>query len=146
MESGFLDIFKKKKSESYEHKILISDFLPIVQATLNGKKAYFLLDTGASISVLDTNKTKHFLFRTEGENDTAIIGYGGKTNSTSELSRVEVFLGTEKLNMPFLGRDLKSLVEPIRKGTGYEIVGIIGNNNIKNEGFKLDFKNNKITK
>ena len=149
MEQKFLGIFAKKKkkdSDDYEHKIIVSDYLPIVEGTLNGKKCYFLLDTGASISVLDTTQIAKYGVKTVSKDDMTIGGYGGVSSDIMTLSNVNVFLSNEKLNKEFLGKDISYLIKPIRNNTGYTVVGIIGNNNISSEKFIIDFKNKVIRK
>lgn len=147
METKFLGIFGKKKAkEGFEHKILTSDYLPIVQGVINGRKAYFLLDTGASVSMLDTSQKKDFGFEAVGLDDTTIGGYGGLSLEVSKLEKYKVEIGTELMRDDFLGKDLKYLVEPIQENTGYKITGIIGSNNIMRSGLIIDFKNNKLTK
>lgn len=149
MEQKFLGIFKKKKkenSEEYEHKIIVSDFLPIVEGTLNGKKVFFLLDTGASVSMLDETQANKYGFFTKKGEDISIGGYGGVTTEVSEVSKAEIYLGSEKLNKSFLGKDIGYLIKAIHSNTGYSIVGIVGNDNISSERFVIDFKNKVIRK
>lgn len=131
---------------TYSHQILERDFLPIVEGTLNGKKAYFLLDTGASLSILDLKSAANYNVRIGITEDMGIGGYGGVTSDVSELQNVDLRLGSERMKDNFSGKDIQYLIQAIRKITGYTIVGIIGNNNITESKLILDFENNVILK
>lgn len=131
---------------TYTHEFVERDYLPIVQGTLNGKKAYFLLDTGASISVLDVTKETEYGFRLGDINDLTISGYGGVTDDVVKLTSVDVMLGSESMSQEFLGKDIGYLVIAIKNSTNLSIVGIIGNNNIAGNDLILDFETNFILK
>lgn len=131
---------------TYSHQILSRDFLPIVEGTLNGKRAFFLLDTGASVSILDLKSSTNYNVKIGNIEDIGIGGYGGVTSDVNNLSNVNLMLGTERMKDDFSGKDIQYLVQAIRKNTGYTIVGIIGNNNITESRLILDFENNVILK
>lgn len=131
---------------TYSHQILERDFLPIVEGTLNGKKAFFLLDTGASLSILDLKSAANYNVRIGITEDMGIGGYGGVTSDVSSLSNVDLRLGSERMKDNFSGKDIQYLIQAIRKNTGHSIVGIIGNNNIIASNLILDFENNVILK
>lgn len=131
---------------TYSHQILERDFLPIVEGTLNGKKAFFLLDTGASVSILDLKSAANYNVRIGITEDMGIGGYGGVTSDVSSLSNVDLRLGSERMKDKFSGKDIQYLIQAIRKNTGHTVVGIIGNNNITESKLILDFENNVILK
>lgn len=130
----------------YSHKILQRDFLPIVEGTLNDKTAYFLLDTGASLSILDLKKSSEYGVKIGNTEDVGIGGYGGVTSDINELQNVNLRLGTEYMDGKFSGKDIQYLIRGVRDNTGFEIVGIIGNNNIAGSNLILDFENDVILK
>lgn len=130
----------------YTHKIIKRDYLPIVEGALNGKKAYFLLDTGASISVLDVTKATQYGFTLGDMNDFTISGYGGVSNNVVKLNNVNIKLGSEEMDSEFLGKDIGYLVDAVQNATSYKIVGIIGNNNIAGNDLILDFETDYILK
>ena len=130
----------------YKHKFIQRDFLPIVSGTLNGGEVNFLLDTGASISILDIQEaTKHGV-RKGQTSDLEIGGYGGVTSDILELKNVSVKLGNENMTQDFKGKDIQYLIKGIRGATGLSIVGIIGNDNISSSNLILDFETNNILK
>ena len=130
----------------YTHEFVERDFLPIVEGKLNGKLAYFLLDTGASISILDLKESARYRVNKGNISDIGIGGYGGITSDVTELKNVKVTLGQETLKKDFSGKDIGYLVVAIKNITGYSVVGIIGNNNISYSNFILYFENNLLLK
>lgn len=130
----------------YTHKMIQRDFLPIVEGTLNGKKAMFLLDTGASISILDLKKSSEYNVTLGNVKDMGIGGYGGVTSDINELTNIDLRLGELRLTQDFSGKDIGYLIDAIYKNTGVRIVGIIGNNNIASHNLILDFETNTVLK
>ena len=131
---------------TYSHKFVERDFLPIVQGELNGRKTYFLLDTGASVSILDLKESAKYNVKQDGTSDVSIGGYGGVTSNITNLKNVKVTLGVEELKKEFTGKDIGYIIKGVSSNTGLPIVGIIGNNNISSSEFILDFENNLLLK
>jgi len=48
--------------------------IPVIGATLNGKSAYFIIDTGASISVLNEQEAESFGFIIDTDDDLYVMG------------------------------------------------------------------------
>lgn len=130
----------------YKHEFVQRDFLPIVAGTLNGSKVYFLLDTGASISILDLKQSSRFGVKQGLLEDLQIGGYGGVTSNITRLENVDIRLGTEIMTQDFKGKDIQYLIKAIYQNTGVSILGIIGNDNISNSNLILDFETNNILK
>ena len=146
----FITGCKKEENVSndfvYKHKFVQRDFLPIVPGTLNGSKVYFLLDTGASISILDLKESSRFGVKQGSIDDLQIGGYGGVTSNITKLENVDIRLGTEIMTQDFKGKDIQYLIKGISQNTGVSIVGIIGNNNISSSNLILDFETDNILK
>lgn len=146
---AIVNFLRKSSEEVIFNKNIITDIksstrLPIVQGTLNGHKAYFLLDTGASVSILDLNQSKKYGFKSQGTSNDAIAGYGGVDTQIHEVSNVKVIIGDIPMVSGFNGKDIGYIVSGIQNITGYKVVGILGNNNISSAGFILDFNQSKI--
>lgn len=148
----FKKLFGKKSQYNPENessvrevtKLLDSSHVPIIEGVLNGKKAYFMLDTGASISVLDTNQSKDYMFSIIGDSDVEITGIGSNRSESKEIGKSLVKVGESTLKETFIGKDLRDVVRAVSSGSGYNIVGIIGTNNIWRNSWVLDFKRSKI--
>lgn len=118
--------------------------LPIIEATLNGKPAHFILDSGATFSVLNLNDKTAYDFDSEEDDENEAVGYGGQA-AFEKAKYVEVTVGGVKLNGDFNAQDLSKIVGVIKSNEGVTVNGIIGVNFFTSYGFILDFKNYKIT-
>lgn len=111
--------------------------VPVVQGTINGKEAFFIVDSGASLSVLDDNQANYFEFSTKSSN-IAAAGYGGVA-SFGEAYKVNLTIGGKKFDTDFKSQDLSKIVDLIREDEGIEISGIIGSDIMKDYHFIIDY-------
>jgi len=116
--------------------------VPIIKATLNNKTCYLMVDTGASMSILDITQSKKYNFKLTSISD-EVLGLGGKTNYYN-LDNVNVGIDSLQFTSSFKGGNLNYLVRTIRINSGYNIVGIIGSNIFKTHEFKIDYSTNSI--
>ena len=125
--------------------IKLSSFnkLPIIKGKLNNKDAYFIVDCGATFSVLDINAVNTFNFGTM-ETDDEAVGYGGQANF-QKVNGAEINVGGVTFNAEYNAQDLSPIVEVISQNEGLTINGIIGCNIIKRYGFIINYKDNTIT-
>lgn len=121
--------------------------LPLVEGTLNGQSAYFILDTGATISILDSEQLKNYKVVNKGLSEDYVVGYGGVDSESYELDNVNILIGKDvSLTERFQGKNIKTIVNTVKTFSGKKIVGIIGNNNISSNKLILDFNKGTITK
>lgn len=137
----------KPKDQSFEgdNKIDIVSFqkLPIVEVDLNGKPAYFILDTGGSISVLDENQEKDYGFFVE-DDDQEAAGYGGVGKFKKALL-VNLVLGGVRFDTDYKAQDLSAIVRAMKNGEGIKITGIIGSDIMKPNAFILNFSDHTVS-
>lgn len=100
----------------------LSDKRLIVQATLNGKPARFLLDTGSSVGLIDRNIRKKYGLVKGRAFPHSLIGAGGEF--TAYYCNTFAKLQDRTLTQ-FLLADIDSIVESIKRQTCIEIQGII---------------------
>lgn len=114
----------------------------IAEAKVNGKTAYFLLDTGASVGVMDYGKVKEYDLvigkRYYGE----IIGSGGKLTNVRYCHSIAEIL--ERKIPQFLLADISEIVSSIKRETGIEILGIISLPQMKMANLSIDCNDNEI--
>lgn len=120
---------------------LLNTQSPIIEGTINGKKAYFLVDTGSTITVLDLSQKKDYSFRPYRRLNKKLVGYGGKYVGLWSVLDVDMRIGKRFVSTPFLGISLVQLKEYLHKKTGYKISGIIGADVILDYGIMVDFVN-----
>ncbi len=99
-----------------------------VSVKLNGKKALFMLDTGASVSVLDKSSVKKFKVKTGMEEDTEInaLSASGLLNNIDFSTENKLKLGKIKFqNVPLLIMDLSHLANA-EELSDLHIDGVLG--------------------
>jgi predicted aspartyl protease len=115
----------------------------LIEGTVNGKKAIFLIDTGATVSLIDKNKTKTFGLVRGNRYNGKLIGAGGDIETTYVCNTFVDIHG--KTIAQFLLSDISNIVDSIRRETGYEILGIIGLPQLSFAGIQLDINDMLIT-
>lgn len=119
---------------------------PIVEATLNGQKAYFLLDTGSDITMLNKDEKNKYGFKLrirENENHAA-VGIGGKTTELTSVYQVHLKLGSTRIVTSYLAYDMSDIIQAIDQNSGVKISGIIGSDAMKRYGIIIDYKNKVV--
>ena len=126
---------KRIKSESEKRLI--------VKATVNGKDAYFLIDTGACVGLIDDGAVKKYDLIKGKRYPGTIIGAGGE-----ELRNVRycnTFAHFEGKIIPqFLITDISEIIESIEHDTNIKIIGIISLPQMKIAGLGVDANDNDI--
>jgi len=121
--------------------------LSVVEGELNGKKTYFLLDTGAGITSLDLNQGKQYGF-TCAETDELIGGF------TNDKTQAKVAIGIHSLTINGIDihdgmiytNKMDNLVQFISNCSHKTISGIIGAPLIKKYGLVIDLTNGRLIK
>lgn len=118
---------------------------PITNIPVNGEEKYFIIDTGANMSLIDeTYYLKH-------KNDFQFIKYidltvhgvsGGKDVQASYI--IGELGDSVKIQHQFMTSDLRGVISNIKSACGHEIIGIIGSDYLIRYDFSVDFKNRAI--
>ena len=119
----------------------------IVSGELNGKKTYFLIDTGAGITTLDLNQCKYFGF-TYSLSDVEVGGFSNSISNIKEARGVQSISinGTKIPESTVYAENMSNLVQYIERCSYKRISGIIGLPVIKSQGMVIDLVNNKLYK
>ena len=114
----------------------------IIEAQVNGKAANFLIDTGASVAIMDSNQRKKFDLKEGRKFGSTIVGAGGEMRN---VRHCETFAYFEGRAIPqFLLADISSVVESIEKETGVEILGIISLPQMSIIGMNIDVNSQEL--
>ena len=114
----------------------------IVEAKVNDKKAYFLVDTGASLALMDYDQRKKYELSVGKSYHGTIVGAGGEMRNVKYCN---TFVNLEDKVIPqFLLADISEVVKSIKRETGIEILGIISLPQCKMFGLSLDCNDNEI--
>ena len=117
-------------------------YIPLVQAKLNNQYKYFILDTGASISVIDESEVKNM--KVYYENANTITGYGGIIKTSKVLKNPNVELGGIKLTDKWLVQDINHIKTAVKNNTNITIAGIIGNNQLARYHLIIDLNKGRL--
>ncbi|ODS85288.1 MAG: hypothetical protein ABS46_02110 [Cytophagaceae bacterium SCN 52-12] len=120
---------------------------PIVKATLNGKTAYFLLDTGSDINIVNSLGAGEYdfaLHKVNYSNRGSIATVNGIERDFSHAYNIHMMIGGKPIHCGFVSMDISSIIKSIRKKTGISIAGIIGSDTMKSYHFIIDYENEVI--
>lgn len=121
--------------------------LCIVEGEINGKKTYFLMDTGAGISTFDINQAKHFGF-TSMPSDLSANAFNNNVAPLQEAIGINS-IAINKVNLTggvVYTTNLSNLVRHVQQCARKKISGIIGVPIIKKNGLVIDLFNNRLYK
>lgn len=96
------------------------DNLPIINVTINGRSTRLLVDTGASVSVIDLSLKGYLNFDTyQYEDNLTVTGVDGNKD-THHTSNIITEVNGEELDIKFLSINIKKIRH------AYGISGILG--------------------
>jgi hypothetical protein len=118
----------------------------IVNATINGYTAPFLIDTGATVGLIDRNRVNEFRINEGPKYNGTLVGAGGKMRGVRYCYSLAVLNDGEKSKPigQFLLADIDDVVESIEASTGIRILGIISLPQMKVAGVRIDTNSNLI--
>ena len=119
--------------------------LSIVEGELNGRKTYFLLDTGAGITSFDINQCKQFGFSSV-DTDEEIGSFSNdrlKIKRAIGITSIKIN-GIELTGGATYANNMLNLVRHIQECSHKTISGIIGAPIIKKYGLVLDLTNGRL--
>ena len=120
----------------------LSDKRLIIEAEVNGKKGFFLIDTGASVGLIAEDKVKKFDIVKGRKYPGSLVGAGGEMEDVYYCNTLVRFGGKD---IPqFLITDISGVRNSIERETGIEILGIIGLSQMKITSMQVDANDNMI--
>ena len=114
----------------------------IIEGIVNDKAANFLIDTGASVGLIDDSQIKKYgLLKGKHYNGT-LVGAGGEMRNVRHCN---TFVNVGGKDIPqFLLADIEGVIDSIKKETGIEIIGIISLPQMKLIGMNIDANDSLI--
>lgn len=117
-----------------------SDKRLIIQGLLNGKKAYMLIDTGATCGMFHKDAvTKYSL--SMSSHIVNLVGAGGAFSA--KVCNTPLMVSGKPLYQ-FVVSDIRDVVNSIERQTGIKIAGIIGLNQMKMLNMAIDTDDNYV--
>lgn len=114
----------------------------IVEGLVNGKVGNFLVDTGASVGLIDDTKVKKYDLLVGKRFNGTLVGAGGEMRNIRHCNTF-VNVGGKDISQ-FLLADIEGVVRSIKNETGVEIIGIISLPQMKVVGMNIDANDNLI--
>ena len=114
----------------------------IIEGQVNGKAANFLIDTGASVGLIDDTQVKKYGLLVGKRFNGTLVGAGGEM---CNIKHCNTFVEVGGKSIPqFLIADIESVVKSIERETGVKILGIISLPQMKMVGMNVDSNDNLI--
>lgn len=114
----------------------------IVEGIVNGKAANFLIDTGASVGLIDNNQVKKYDLSVGKRFNGTLVGAGGEM---CNIKHCNTFVEVGGKSIPqFLIADIEGVMKSIERETGIKILGIISLPQMKMVGMNVDSNDNLI--
>lgn len=114
----------------------------IIEGIVNGKAANFLIDTGASVGLIDDTQVKRYGLLVGKRFSGTLVGAGGEM---CNIKHCNTFVEVGGKSIPqFLIADIEGVVKSIERETGIKILGIISLPQMKMVGMNVDANDNLI--
>ncbi|MEO9484302.1 MAG: aspartyl protease family protein [Ekhidna sp.] len=133
-------------SQEVEYIKMKSIKKPIVQADINGKKGYFLVDTGSDISIINTSDLKRYKLeeaKAYGDHRRAIGFNGGKT-AVMKVKNARVIFGQKYDHSEFYSLNISEIIRTIEAKTNIKISGIMGSDLLAKYNCIIDYNQRHI--
>jgi hypothetical protein len=134
-------------NETYEYVTIVDwQFKPIIKVDLNGKSAYFLVDTGSDMTILHRNLASRYDFSPilTASSQHQALGLSGKVQTIHKVKDVELKIGSTQVKALFKTYDISAIVNSLRDRVGVRISGIVGSDVMKRYGFIIDYQKQTI--
>lgn len=115
---------------------------PIIKGKVGDKEAYFLLDTGSNLAILDSSQTSEYKLQQDNQFPGNVIGLTGDSVPTYYCTSVVTI--EDKILNGFILSDLSSIRNSIKRETDLDILGIISYPQMKELGITINPSKNEI--
>ena len=128
---------KVKFENDKDHRVKI----PIVKKEILGKDYLFIVDSGASMSIIDSTfySNNSHLFEFKEEVDLIFTGISAKRELTSSLILVRI---NNKITL-FVASDISSMRNSFNE-YDYDIIGILGSDYLNKNKLIIDYNNKTL--
>ena len=135
--NGIEDYTRDRKAMSFRETMDLVD-LPIITFYNKNTKLNFLLDTGSSMNVINSNILKTLTF-TKLEGSGTIYGMEGNEVVIEYIS-MDITYGDDSYTSTFQSVDMQKSFDKIKEEYGIQVHGILGSSFFKEYEYVLDFE------
>lgn len=127
----------------FDQQISVIDKRILIPVKVNGKSVYFLVDTGASVALVDITKENELGFKLGKKLAGGIVGAGGEIAEVYHVKNLDVDFNGHKIYQ-FVATNIDAVKQSIKRETDYEIFGILCLEQMKQLGMVIDTANNIV--
>lgn len=131
------EISKRRTGISFKESLDLAD-LPVITMYNNDRKLNFLLDTGSNISHIDSSIDNLSCEAIEKES-LNITTAGGELKGGEKWLRIPLAYKKQNFSEDFMALELHETFAQIKKETGVQIHGILGNSFFTKYRYTLNF-------
>lgn len=114
----------------------------VIKAKINNKDAYLLIDTGATVGMLDKAFKRKYNLQEGRDFPGTLVGAGGEIDNVKLCNTfVEV---ADRATSQYLLSDIGAVRNSIKRETGFDIVGIMGLPQMKQLHMTIDTDDNYV--
>jgi len=125
----------------------IGEKIPVVKASLNDKSAWFIVDTGASVTLLNATEAQHFGFSmraVRGEMN-ELTGFADRL-TLSATSFCTLTIGNLKIGQrTYRSHEMNALFAIIENTEKMRIAGILGSDILAKYGMSVDYERKTLS-
>lgn len=120
--------------------------IPVISVMFNGKHVDFIVDTGASVSILNSYDMDEYGFTRGDELSMNLNGLGGDTQVMSLAANTNLIINGKRIWPRFMINDISNVVNHLEKqnDSDNDVIGILGSDICSRYGFIIDYYNKKI--
>ena len=123
---------------SFKESLDLTD-LPIITVYQGSKRFNFLIDTGATKSIFDSNQIDSLITYKDTDDISYVMGIEGNKSIVRNIS-ISFYRNELKFNSTFQAVDMSKAFKNIKQETGVSLQGILGNDFFVKYKYVIDFK------
>ena len=116
-----------------------SSALVVVPLQLNGHLAYFLVDCGSEMTILEQSTADAFGFSIDTDNDSQNVDWSGNSVNVSTAKYATIQIGSLKIGQDLKVANIRNLLGAISARVKANVIGILGANFLKQYHLVVDY-------
>lgn len=122
--------------------------IPVIRTRLNGKLAHFIVDTGASVSILNEAEASYYGFEVMNADiyaTTEVLGFSGSA-PTGKVNTCTIEIGDMAIRYSnFRSRNMQDFAYILQKNENIRLAGILGADLMNRYSMRINFMDKTIS-